>query len=111
MSLVQVCTVDELNDDLPLACDVGEFDVAIVRHEGELFAIQDECSHGKVPLSQGDVTDCTIECYLHGSRFDLRTGAALGLPATHPVPVYPVEVQGDLVYVDLDHPITNTQEN
>ena len=46
-------------------------------------------------LSEGDVTGCEIECWLHGSSFDLRTGEPLSLPATVPVPVYPVIVSGD----------------
>ena len=44
------------------------------------YAIADECSHAAIPLSEGDVGDGEIECYLHGSRFDLRTGEPLGLP-------------------------------
>ena len=53
------------------------------------------------PLSEGDVEDCEIECWLHGSRFDLRTGKPTGLPATEPVAVYPVTVEGDDVLVDV----------
>ncbi|MGA4508596.1 non-heme iron oxygenase ferredoxin subunit [Propionibacteriaceae bacterium G1746] len=104
------CSLSELDDDLPLAIEVindddDDMDVAIVQHEGEYFAIQDECSHAKVRLSEGDVEDCTIECYLHGSKFDLRTGAVLNLPATQPVPVYPCRVVGDDLEVDVDNPI------
>ena len=55
-----------------------------------------------MPLSEGDVEGCTLECYLHGSRFDLRTGRPLGLPAIDPVPVYRCRVAGDDVLVDLD---------
>ncbi len=50
---------------------------------------------------------CTIECYLHGSMFDLRTGAALNLPAVLPVPVYPCVIVGDQILVDIDHPSTH----
>jgi 3-phenylpropionate/trans-cinnamate dioxygenase ferredoxin subunit len=67
------------------------------------------CSHGEVPLSDGDIDGCTLECYMHGSRFDLRTGLPLELPATMPVPVYPVRLDGESVFVDPDNPIT-TQE-
>lgn len=74
--------------------------VAIVRHNGGLYAIEDECSHGNVPLSEGDVEDGSIECYLHGSRFDLATGAVLNLPATEPVRVFPVRIDGDFIQVD-----------
>ncbi len=105
MSFRTIAQVSEITDDLPLAADAGEFDVAIVRHEGQWYAIHDECSHANVPLSEGDVEDATIECYLHGSRFDLRTGAALGLPATQPVPIYPVRIVGDDIQVDVDSPI------
>ena len=111
MSFRTVATVDELRDDTPLACDVtDELTVAIVRQQGDLYAIEDECSHGKVALSEGDVYGCSIECYLHGSTFDLRSGAALNLPATMPVPVYPCVIDGDQILVDIDNPINN-QEN
>jgi len=100
----------ELTDDLPLAVDVAtddedELQVALVKHQGEYFAIRDECSHGHIELSEGEVVDCTIECYLHGSQFNLRTGAVLNLPATQPVPVYPCRVVGDDLEVDVDNPI------
>ena len=84
----------------------GPVEVAIVRDEaGELHAINDVCSHGAVSLSDGEVDGCTIECWLHGSRFDLRTGKPLSPPATAPVPVYPVTVDGERVLVDVDAPL------
>lgn len=106
-----VAGLDELSEDLPLAVDTitdgdEDLELAIVQHEGQYYAIRNECSHGKVPLSDGDVEDCAIECYLHGSRFDLRSGAAMNLPATQPVPVYPCRVVGTDLEVDADNPIT-----
>ncbi|CAM5263306.1 (2Fe-2S)-binding protein OS=Streptomyces fumanus OX=67302 GN=GCM10018772_65330 PE=4 SV=1 [Streptomyces fumanus] len=59
------------------------------------------CSHANVSLAEGEVDDCHIECWLHGSRFDLRTGKPDSLPATRPVPVYPVKIEGDDVLVSL----------
>ena len=73
--------------------------MCLARSKGEVFALFDECSHAEVPLSEGEVEDGTVECWLHGSRFDLRTGKPTGLPATEPVPVYPVRVDGDDVFV------------
>ncbi len=58
-------------------------------------------------LSEGDVEDCRIECWMHGSTFDLRTGKPSGPPATDPVPTYAVRLAGDTVEVDVDTP-TNT---
>ncbi len=81
----------------------GVVEVAVVRDsDGDYHAISDICSHGQVSLSDGEVDGCTIECWLHGSTFDLRTGAPLSLPATQPVPVYPVTLDGDRVLVDVD---------
>ena len=81
----------------------GPVEVAVVRAEdGELYAISDVCSHGAVSLSEGEVEGATIECWLHGSQFDLRTGQPVQLPAVRPVPVYPVTVDGDKVLVDID---------
>lgn len=81
----------------------GTVEVAVVRDDdGQLHAISDICSHGQVSLSDGEVAGATIECWLHGSTFDLRSGAPLCLPATRPVPVYPLTVDGERVLVDVD---------
>jgi len=100
MSFERVCSVSEVSTDEALAVIAGEWDVAIARNGDEFFAIQDVCSHAEVALSEGEVTDCTIECWMHGSRFDLRTGKPTGLPATEPVATFPIEVRGDDIYVD-----------
>ena len=80
------CPTDEA-----LGVTVGALDLAIARDGEEFFAIQDVCSHAAVALSEGEVADCTVECWLHGSRFDLRTGKPTDLPATEPVATFPVE--------------------
>lgn len=79
--------------------DVGGVPVALVVTEGELFAVDDTCSHEEISLADGEVDGLAVECWLHGSRFDLRTGEALCRPATKPVPVYDVKIDGDGVYV------------
>ena len=71
---VRVCTLSELPDEGAIGVDVGDVPVAVVRAQGEVFALHDVCSHEEVPLSEGDIYDCTVECYLHGSCFDLRSG-------------------------------------
>jgi 3-phenylpropionate/trans-cinnamate dioxygenase ferredoxin subunit len=105
MAFELACAVSDVATDEALGVTIGEYDVAIARHptpEGdEFFALQDVCSHAEVPLSEGEVEDCTVECWLHGSRFDLRTGKPTGLPATEPVATFPVEVRDDGVYVDV----------
>ncbi len=81
--------------------DVDGVPVALVAAEGELFAIDDTCSHDEVSLADGEVEGLTVECWLHGSRFDVRTGEALCLPAKKSVPVYDVKIEGDGVYVSV----------
>ena len=76
--------------------------ICIARSEGEVYAISDICSHADVALSEGDVEGGKIECWLHGSMFDLRTGEPTGLPATKPVATYPVTVEGDDVLVKME---------
>jgi 3-phenylpropionate/trans-cinnamate dioxygenase ferredoxin subunit len=100
MSFELACATSDVPADEALAVTIGRYDVAIARHGDELFAIQDLCSHAAVALSEGEVEDCTVECWLHGSRFDLRTGKPTGLPATEPVATFPIEVREDSVYVD-----------
>ena len=81
----------------------GTVEVAVVRDaDGDLHAINDVCSHGAVSLSDGEVDGTTLECWLHGSVFDLHTGMPLSLPATEPVTVYPLTVVGESVFVDVD---------
>jgi 3-phenylpropionate/trans-cinnamate dioxygenase ferredoxin component len=101
----RACTLADVEDGKALAVEVDGVELALVRNGDDVFAILDECSHAEIALSEGDVEGCTVECWLHGSRFDLRTGAALGLPATEPVPVYPVRVEADDVLVDVSEPL------
>jgi 3-phenylpropionate/trans-cinnamate dioxygenase ferredoxin component len=99
VSFVRVCALSSLAEESAMHVDVDGVEVCLARTQGEVFAIRDECSHAEVPLSEGDIEDGTVECWLHGSRFDLRSGKPTGLPATEAVPVYPVRIDGDDVFV------------
>jgi 3-phenylpropionate/trans-cinnamate dioxygenase ferredoxin subunit len=105
MTFNRACAVDDVAPESSVAVEVDGVEVAVVRDGGEWFAIRDECSHAAIALSEGDVEGCEIECWLHGSRFDLRTGKPTGLPATEPVAIYPVKVDGDDVLVDVHTPL------
>ncbi|NHC21752.1 non-heme iron oxygenase ferredoxin subunit [Nocardioides sp. IC4_145] len=104
MSFERACALADVPTDEALGVTVGAYDVAVARDGDEVYALQDLCSHAAVSLSEGEVADCAVECWLHGSRFDLRTGKPTGLPATEPVATFPVEVRegpdGPSVYVD-----------
>ncbi len=98
---VRACALADLPDEGAIGVEINDTPVAIVRAGGEVFALRDVCSHEEVPLSEGEIYDCTVECWLHGSCFDLRTGQPTGPPATSPVPTYSVKIDDGDVYVAL----------
>ncbi|HET6627552.1 MAG TPA: non-heme iron oxygenase ferredoxin subunit [Nocardioidaceae bacterium] len=104
MSFVRACASTDVAPGTALAVSVDGVAVAVVRDEDDWYAVYDECSHAAIPLSEGDVEGSEIECWLHGSRFDLHTGKPTNLPATEPVAIYPVRLEGDDVLVDVQSP-------
>ena len=102
MTFKRACALSDVAEGESLAVEIDGEQVAIVRTEGEVFAIRDECSHAQVPLSEGEVDGYTIECWLHGSCFDVRTGEPTNLPATEPVPTYPIKIEGDDVLISIE---------
>ena len=100
--MIKVCAVEEIAPGTAIRADVGDVEVAVVRTtDGQVFAVHDVCSHAEVPLSEGEIDGCTVECWLHGSRFDLRTGQPTGPPAIQPVPTFPAEIRDGFVFVSL----------
>jgi 3-phenylpropionate/trans-cinnamate dioxygenase ferredoxin subunit len=97
----RACALADVPEEGAIGVEVAGVPVAVVRAGGELFALHDVCSHEEVPLSEGEIYDHTVECWLHGSCFDLRSGKPTGPPATKPVATYPVKVDGDDVLVAL----------
>jgi 3-phenylpropionate/trans-cinnamate dioxygenase ferredoxin subunit len=102
--------VDALPEAGAVLVTIDSQRVAVVRDEdGGIHAVDDTCSHANVSLSEGEVDGCTIECWLHGSRFDLRTGQPTSLPAIRPIAVYPVQIADGVVLVDVEAPLTPEQ--
>ncbi len=101
MSWTAVCKLSELKDESALGVTIGDQPVCVAKSEGAVYALRDVCSHAEIALSEGEVEDGTIECWLHGSRFSLSTGEPTGLPANRPVATYAVKVDGDDILVDL----------
>jgi 3-phenylpropionate/trans-cinnamate dioxygenase ferredoxin subunit len=99
---VHVCSVNDLPKVGAVQVEIDGNRLAIVRDSaGDIHAIDDTCSHANVSLSEGDVEDGEIECWLHGSRFDLRSGKPTGLPAITPIAVYPVKIDVGDVFVSV----------
>jgi 3-phenylpropionate/trans-cinnamate dioxygenase ferredoxin component len=101
--VVRLCGRDELEPGSARKFEVNGYKVALVRIGDDFYAIGDVCSHEDYSLSEGEVLseECEIECWKHGSTFDLRTGEPCSLPATRPVPVYEVRVEGDDVLMEM----------
>ncbi len=100
---VRVAHVDECRGDGCLQKVLSdERSIVLARWGGEIFALEDCCSHEDYPLSEGEVEDGDVECILHGARFDLRTGKAVRLPAIRPVRTFAVEIRGEEVFVEVD---------
>jgi len=84
--------------------DVEGTQVAVFNVDGRFFAVDDTCSHAEASLSEGelDPEGCTIECPMHGSCFDLRTGEAISLPAYDPIRVHRVDIVDGVLRVAID---------
>lgn len=77
----------------------GDLAIALCNVEGEVYAVEDNCSHQHFPLSQSDLEDDILTCAWHGAQFDVRTGAPLALPAVKPVRTFEVRVMDREIYV------------
>ena len=93
--------LSELAQGKPVKVEKDGKTICVARVGDEVFAVDDTCSHSDASLSEGDVTDFKIECWLHGAEFDLRTGEALTPPAVAPLHTYGVHVDGDSVTVEI----------
>ena len=98
----RLCRLDELPPGTARRFDVAKHRIAVVRIGDDLYAIGDQCTHANISLAEGDVhaDDKSIECWKHGSQFDLRTGEPLSLPAVRPTPVYEARVVDGRVIVE-----------
>ena len=92
-------TFSQLQDGKPLKVSLGAKDVCVARIGEEVFAVADMCTHSEASLSEGDISNYKIECWLHGAEFDLRTGEALTPPAVEKLETFEVSRDGDTVTI------------
>jgi 3-phenylpropionate/trans-cinnamate dioxygenase ferredoxin subunit len=103
LALVDVAPVDELPPGSVKIVRAGSVAVGVYNLDGEYYAIEDRCSHDDGPLAEGefDAEEAVVICPRHGSKFDIRSGRPLSLPAFEPVDTFPVVVEDDWVKVDV----------
>jgi 3-phenylpropionate/trans-cinnamate dioxygenase ferredoxin component len=103
MAETRVCSVKDVDPGSKKLVDVDGFKLCVVRIDDDFYVVDDTCSHANYSLCEGDLweEDREIECPKHGSTFSLETGEPQTLPATAPVRVYDVKIDGDDVVVTL----------
>jgi 3-phenylpropionate/trans-cinnamate dioxygenase ferredoxin component len=102
MNFQRVARLTDIPDPGRLVVEIDERLVVILHVSGEVFAIDDVCTHDGGPLGEGELDDHTIACPRHGAEFDIRTGAALTMPATRPTKAHDVKVEGGDVFVRIN---------
>ena len=100
---VEVARVQDVPPGTARVASVDDVEIALVNVQGTFYAIDNECTHRGGSLGDGEIntdwSEWAIECPLHGSVFDVRTGEVLNPPAPTPVRTYAVELEGDIVKV------------
>ncbi len=102
-NFLPVAKISEIADPGSLLVEVEERLIMLIHAAGHFYALDDVCTHDGGPLSDGplDATAGTIACPRHGAKFDIKTGAAVTMPATKPTIAHDVKVEGDQVFVRL----------
>lgn len=102
MTVVAVASVTELAPGQMKIVEAGGERVALCNVGGVFYAVQDICTHDDGPLGSGTLKGNVVECPRHGAQFDVRTGAAVRMPAIAPVKMYPVKVEGGSVFIEVE---------
>lgn len=97
-----VCPMAELLPGEHTVCFDGDTAILVCNIDGEIYALEDKCTHQDFELSPGKLDGAEIECVLHGAKFDVRTGEALCAPAYTPVPKFPVRIDNGVIYTRDD---------
>jgi 3-phenylpropionate/trans-cinnamate dioxygenase ferredoxin subunit len=102
-TIIDVCSVSDLPPGALRLVEWEDLEIGVVNCGGEIFAIEDRCSHDDGPLAEGELDQerCTVECPRHGSLFDLRSGRPLTLPAYAPVETFPVVIEDDKIKLEV----------
>ena len=98
---IRLASIDDITEGQGREFHVGDRYIALFRHQGQFYAMEDVCPHAGAPLTNGPLSRGTVTCMLHGWRFNLHNGVCVNLPNAPAVPTFPVTVHGYDVYVTL----------
>ena len=104
-TMFETVRISQLQESKPFKVVIEGQDVLLAKIADQIYAVSDVCTHSEVSLSEGDIEGCAIECWLHGSSFDLRTGEPSGPPATTGLKTFAVELSTEqpdpMIYVSI----------
>jgi 3-phenylpropionate/trans-cinnamate dioxygenase ferredoxin component len=102
--IIEICPKSELPPGAKRLVEWEDLEIGVFNCNGEIYAIEDRCSHDNGPLAHGDLDEgrCAVECPRHGSLFDLRSGKPLTLPAYVPVDTFPVILDDDMIKLEVE---------
>jgi len=100
---VAAAKTSEIADSGSLLVEIDDRLVVLIHAAGHFYALDDVCTHDGGPLSDGpvDAESKTIACPRHGAKFDIKTGAAVTMPATKPTVAHEIKIEGDQIFVKL----------
>jgi len=101
-TFVRAASLEEVPPGKLLGVEVNGVRICLANVDGEVYALQDNCTHRDFPLSAGELENGQVECTWHGARFDPATGRALCLPAIKPVKTYEVKVEGESILIKVE---------
>tara|TARA_B100000949_G_C14037234_1_gene347971 strand:- start:266 stop:574 length:309 start_codon:yes stop_codon:yes gene_type:complete len=101
VAFVGVAKVEEILPGQVRSFEIEDLQVSICNVDGELYAIEDVCTHDESSFAQGELDGCEIECPRHGARFDVTTGNVTALPAVLPLETFPVRINQGNVEIDI----------
>jgi 3-phenylpropionate/trans-cinnamate dioxygenase ferredoxin component len=102
--VIDICPLSELPPGATRIVEWEDLEIGLFNCKGQIFAIEDRCSHDNGPLAEGefDEEQCTVECPRHGSLFDLHTGNPKTLPAYQPVETFAVHVEDEIIKLEVE---------
>jgi 3-phenylpropionate/trans-cinnamate dioxygenase ferredoxin subunit len=102
--ILDICPVSDLPPGTMRLVEWEDLEIGVFNCDGTVYAMEDRCSHDDGPLVEGtlDQESCTVECPRHGSRFDLKTGKPLSLPAYEPVDTFPVIIEQEMIKLEVE---------
>ncbi|MFH2036151.1 MAG: non-heme iron oxygenase ferredoxin subunit [Candidatus Zixiibacteriota bacterium] len=98
---VKICPVNDLEENQTKAFEIGDYNILLAKHNGDVYAFENNCTHENLPLGEQKIIQREIQCPRHGARFDIKTGRAVQFPAVVNIKIFESKIEDDNVLVAL----------